>query len=76
MKPTIEKELREQLDRLAPEKQRLVLEFARALAGMSPCRGVPGESLTRFGGTIERADLVLITEAIDEACEQVRLDEC
>ncbi|MBI4482175.1 MAG: hypothetical protein HY652_04710 [Acidobacteria bacterium] len=74
MNPTLEKELREQLDRLAPEKQRQVLEFARALGGTS-LRGVPGESLSRFGGTIEAADLVVITEAIEEACEQVRLDE-
>jgi len=72
--PTIEKELREQLDRLAPEQQRQVLEFARAL-GRTTTSGVPGESLTRFGGSIEAGDLVVIKEAIEEACEQVSLDE-
>lgn len=74
MKTTVDKQIREQLDRLAPEQRRQVLEFARALTGTSP-HGVTGASLGRFGGTIDAADIVVIAEAIDQACEQVRIDE-
>jgi hypothetical protein len=70
----IEKQLCEELDRWAPEQQLRVLAFARAMAGKSP-HGVAGKSLTGFSGTIEPADLVVIAGAIDDACEQVRLDE-
>jgi len=72
--PTIEKKLREQLDRLAPEQQRQVLEFARGLGGTSP-PAVSGRSLSRFSGAIEADDMVVIMAAIEEACQQVRLDE-
>jgi len=74
VKTTIENQLREELDRLAPDQQLQVLAFARAIAGKSP-RGVTGASLTGFNGTIEPADLAVIAGAIDEACEQVRVDE-
>lgn len=74
MNPTIEKEILDQLDRLGPEQRRQVLESARALAATFTT-GVPGESLNRFSGTIDRGDLGTISEAIEDACEQVRPDE-
>lgn len=74
MNPTLDKELREQLDRLPPEQQRQVLDFARALA-TKQIRGVPGHALRRFGGVIAKEDLALVARAIEEGCEQVTPDE-
>ncbi|MCH7916274.1 MAG: hypothetical protein IH856_25095, partial [Deltaproteobacteria bacterium] len=53
---------------------RQVLDFARTLA---TCKrgGTPGESLIRFGGAINAADLAIMAEAIEEGCEQVNPDE-
>lgn len=74
MIPAIERELREQLDRLPPDQQRQVLDFALTLAAVES-RGLPGKALTRFGGTIEKDDLAAIARAIEEGCEQVNPDE-
>ena len=74
MEPMMEKELLKQLEQLGPEEQRQVLDFARTLATCKKC-GTPGESLVRFGGVIDAADLAIITETIEEGCEQVNPDE-
>jgi hypothetical protein len=74
MEPAMEKELLKQLEQLSPEEQRQVLNFARTLATCNRC-GTPGESLIRFGGLIEAADLAIIAEAVEEGCEQVNPDE-
>ena len=74
MNPAIERELREQLDRLAPNQQRQVLNFARTLA-TTTARDVAGQVLTRFAGTIAQDDLAMISQAIEEGCEQVNPDE-
>ena len=66
----LEKELRERLAELAPEQQQQVLEYARAL-GDVPRRGVPGEALLRFSGTISAADAQEMERAIAEGCEGV-----
>ena len=70
----IAEELQEQLDQLAPDQQRQVLDFARALATTRP-RGRSGQALIRFAGTISREDLALMSRAIEEGCEQVNPDE-
>jgi hypothetical protein len=74
MKPGIEKDLLKQLEQLGPEEQRQVLDFARRLAA---CKkgGTTGESLIRFGGAIDAADLAIMAKAIEEGCEQVNPDE-
>jgi len=74
MEPAMEKELLKQFEQLGPEEQRQVLDFARTLA---TCKrsGTLGESLIRFGGTIDATDLAIIAEAIEEGCEQVNPDE-
>ena len=56
------------------EERRQVLDFARTLA---TCKrgGTPGESLIRFGGAINAADLAIMADAIEEGCEQVNPDE-
>ena len=74
MEPKMEKELLKQLEQLGHEERRQVLDFARTLA---TCKrgGTPGESLIRFGGAINAADLAIMAEAIEEGCEQVNPDE-
>lgn len=74
MEPKMEKELLKQLEQLGPEERRQVLDFARTLA---TCKrsGTPGESLIRFGGAINAADLAIMADAIEEGCEQVNPDE-
>ena len=74
MESGMEKELLRQLEQLGPEEQRRVLDFARTLAPFKR-RGTPGESLLRFGGAIEAADLAIIAQAIEEGCEPVNPDE-
>ena len=74
MESAMEKELWKQLELLRPEEQRQVLDYARALATCKRC-GTPGESLVRFGGTIDAADLAIMAQAIKEGCEQVNPDE-
>jgi hypothetical protein len=51
MNRAIERELRKQLNRLAPDQQRRVLEFARTLAGPT-IPAVSGEVTARFAGAI------------------------
>lgn len=70
----IEKEILSQLSKLAVEQQKLVLNFARTLALATPI-GTPGKELLRFAGTIELDDLKLMTQAIEDGCEQVDRDE-
>ena len=74
MNPTIEKELREQLELLPAAQQRQVLDFVRALAAKkrSPASG---QALNQFAGTVAKEDLAVIAQAIDEGCEQVNPDE-
>ncbi len=38
-------------------------------------RGVPGVALLPFTGTWDLSDLQVVAEAIEEACEQVNMDE-
>jgi len=74
MNRAIERELRQQLERLAPEQQRQVLDFARALpAPIIP--GASGEVTVRFAGTIPKDDLAIISKAIEKGCERVNPGE-
>ena len=70
----VKKEIRDQVDQLPIEQQRLVLDFARKLANAQP-RGVPGRSLLRFAGTIGSDDLLAMKDAIEQGCEQVDRNE-
>lgn len=64
----------EQLRALPDELQWRVLEFTRALA-TSATRGVPGQQLLRFAGTIPSNDLQLMHQAIEQGCEQADANE-
>ena len=72
--PALEKELLEQLDKLAPAQQQQVLSFARSLVQARP-RGVPGRELLGFAGTILPDDLAAMAQAIEDGCEQINRDE-
>ena len=65
---TVKNEILAQLNKLAPEQQRQVLDFARTLAQTKP-RGVPGGELLRFAGTIPPEDLQVMARAIEEGCD-------
>jgi len=71
---SIKTEIIEQLNRLPHDLQRRVLNFARALALSQP-KGVPGKQLLDFAGAIQKDDLEAMTQAIEEGCERINLDE-
>lgn len=60
---------------MPPNLQQQVLEFTRNLADSTTMQGVPGSQLLRFAGTIPLDDLKLMSEAINQDCEQVDIDE-
>jgi hypothetical protein len=66
----LEREIHERLTRLGPDQRRQVLEYARALSE-APRRGVPGQALLRFAGSIPTEDLRTITQVVEEGCEGV-----
>jgi hypothetical protein len=70
MNTVIADKVLEQLKTLPYELQWRVLEFTRALAISVP-RGVPGQQLVSFAGTIPLDGLQLMHQAIEEGCEQV-----
>jgi len=63
-----------QMRRLPEPMQQRVLTFTKMLQG-SAIDGVPGRSLLTFAGAISADDLALMSEAIEEGCEQVDADE-
>ena len=71
--PIVDKVI-EQLKSLPHDLQWRVLEFTRALAQSTP-RGVPGQQLLRFAGTITPHDAQLMCEAIEQGCEQIDANE-
>ena len=66
----VERELHQHLEALPPYQQRQVLDFARALV-MTRTRGVPGQSLLSFAGTINPLDLAVMSLAAEEDCERI-----
>jgi hypothetical protein len=69
----IKEALLARLEELPEERQREVLNFARSRPP-SP-RGVPGRELLRFAGTLDEASAREMTDAIEQGCERVDLDE-
>ena len=72
--PAITQQIIKQLDQLSLERQRQVLDFARALALSQP-KGTPGRQLLRFAGTIEPDDAQAMIQAIETGCGRVSLDK-
>ena len=71
---SLQKQILDQLDKLPIEQQHQVLDFARTLARTKPA-GKPGKDLLSFGGAIAIADLKIMSQAIEEGCEQVNINE-
>jgi hypothetical protein len=69
MKVSIKQQILDQVSKLPPRQQKLVLDFASSLRRKPP-RGVPGKDLLAFAGCIETADIGAM-EAIEEGCERV-----
>lgn len=67
---TVKEKILEQLDTLSNDAQQRVLEFLRTLKATSN-RGVRGEKLLRFAGSIGHEDLKKMEAAIEEGCERV-----
>ncbi|MHB1664982.1 MAG: hypothetical protein ACYCT7_06960 [bacterium] len=67
----IKENLVNQIDKLPYDLQLRVLDFVTSL---SP-KGVKGDSLLRFKGTISKDDLKQISKAIDEGCEKADTNE-
>jgi hypothetical protein len=60
-----------QIDKLPHDLQVRVLDIIKALTP----KGVEGKSLLRFGGSISKEDLLLMSKAIEEGCEKVDINE-
>jgi hypothetical protein len=69
----VRSELLKQLDQLPPAKQDEVLQFARSLAESQP-RGVPGDQLLRFAGTMTHEEAQEFLKSIEEDCEKIEPD--
>ncbi|NDJ20019.1 hypothetical protein [Myxacorys almedinensis] len=67
-------EVVEQLKVMPQPLQKQVLEFVRSLV-KAEVRGTPGQQLLRFAGSIPSDDLQLMSEAIEQDCERVDIDE-
>ena len=68
----IKENILNQVDKLPYDMQLRVLDFANSL---SP-KGVKGDSLSKFRGSISSGDLKLIESAMMEGCEQVDMNGC
>jgi hypothetical protein len=70
---SVEHEIVTSLAKLAPAQQRQVLDFVRFLT-RAP-RGIAGQHLVTFAGTIPHDDLAQMQHVIERDCEQVNLHE-
>jgi len=72
MKDTLIKEnIVAQIEKLPYELQLRVFEFLKTLLP----KDVAGKTLLKFEGTIDAADLQLMSEAIEEICDKVDINE-
>lgn len=71
--PQLKNDILDRLDRLPPDLQRRVVDFADALVASEP-QGVPGAKLLKFAGTIDPRSLQEMEQAIEEGCEQIDPD--
>ena len=71
---SLEQAISQYLKNLGAEEQQEVLEFARALF-LSKHKGVPGQSLLSFAGSIDQKDAELMLQAIERDCEKITHDD-
>jgi len=68
------REIIKRLDRLPFEIQIKILDLAEA-AAPSPQKGVSGKKLLRFAGILNADDVNEMTQAIENGCEKVDINE-
>jgi hypothetical protein len=68
------REIIKRLDRLPFEIQMKILDLAEA-AAPSPQKGVSGKKLLRFAGILNTDDATDMTQAIENGCEKVDINE-
>jgi hypothetical protein len=69
--PSLKEQLLNEIDRLSPDQQQQMLDFAKNL--IRP-RGVPARLLLKHAGRIPLDDIKKMEEAIEE-CEKIDLNE-
>lgn len=74
MDTILKEQILEQLDQLPYESQRQVLDFIQVLSLTRP-KGVSGQTLLTFAGSIPQDDLTAMAAAIETECEQVDQDD-
>jgi hypothetical protein len=67
-------EVVQQMENLPTNLQQQVLDFIKKLT-VSTQHGIPGKRLLQFAGIIPSDDLKLMSQAIEQDCEQVDLHE-
>ena len=70
MNKPIPKELMDELEKLEPDDQGRVLEYAQSLRPKSESTS-PGSIMRKFVGTISKSDLEIMKRAADEDCSQI-----
>jgi len=70
----IEQKIQALVAHLGLEEKLRVYEFAEQLA-QTQVRGIPGNDLLRFAGTVPAAELALMEKAIEADCEKINPDE-
>ncbi len=71
---SLEKNILDEVHKLATPQKERVLEFARSLVN-DQAPGISGECLLRFAGAIDKANLEEIAQAIERGCERVDYNE-
>ncbi|MEL6438097.1 MAG: hypothetical protein AAFQ80_02405 [Cyanobacteria bacterium J06621_8] len=72
-KTDIEQQIIKQLQDLEEAQQLQILNFAKSLAVNNA--GVAGKSLLKFAGSIPEEELELMSDAINQECRKIDLDE-
>jgi len=69
------KELQAHFDRLRPDQQQRVIDFARQLAAPKTPQGTPPEKLLALAGSLPHEEANEIKRIIEEGCERIEPDE-
>ena len=72
--PTVKEQILTDLEQLSPERQVRAAQLVHGLVSATP-KGVPGRMLLQFAGVLDAQSVREMTEAIEEGCERVDLDE-
>lgn len=73
MSPNLQEELLQRMAQLPEEAQQRVLTFVKNLTPAAG--GSSGKELLKFSGAIDRTDLQMIANVIEEGCEKVDRSE-